>query len=133
MPKLKTKEMVETILRNIPATRNSDITLMIEIWKRYYSQKLVQSSKTGDYAVILTNLYDLPREDDIKRWRAKFNSQGMYYPTDWEVAKQRGILEDKWRLEMGYPLKSQTQIHTKNDSYMDPEREFIKNSNQNSF
>jgi hypothetical protein len=130
MKKTKTKEMVETILRNIPDTRNSDITLMIEIWKHYFPQMLVQSQKTGDYAVVLTKLYDLPREDDIKRWRAKFNSQGMYYPTDWEVAKHRGIKEDNWRQDMGYPIKSETQVPTKGDSYMDPERAFIKINNQ---
>ena len=34
------KSQVETILKPIPETRNSDITLTIEIWKRFHSNKL---------------------------------------------------------------------------------------------
>lgn len=112
------QEMVEYILRNIPATRNSDITLMIEIWKYFYPEKIQYGTVSLEY------LYDLPREDTIKRIRAEFNSQGKYYPTDWEVAKRRGIKEDQWRVELGYPAKADTKQPTKGDSYMDTQRSF---------
>lgn len=114
---------VEYMLRNVPETRNSDITLMIAIWERYYPTKLLVG-QSGAKAVLLKNLYDLPREDAIKRARAKFNEEGKYYPTDWKVAKQRGIKEDEWREILGYPTKGETVHPTKNSSYMDPERGF---------
>lgn len=117
------KTMVEECLRNIPETRNSDIDLMIAIWKRYYPQRIRKGS-TGEEGVWLRDLRDLPREDNIKRVRAKFNSEGKYYPTDWKVAKGRGIKEDDWRQELGYPTKGQTVKPTKDDSYMDERRDF---------
>lgn len=119
------KEMVEKCLRNIPETRNSDITLMIEIWRHYFPQRL-QEVRDGRTGIALQDLYDLPREDNIKRIRATFNHEGKYFPTDWEVAKARGIKEDEWRVSLGYPVKSQTQTQTKGDSYMDEERDFNK-------
>lgn len=119
------KEMVEACLRNIPETRNSDVTLMIEIWKRYFPHKLFSVERL---AVRLSDLYDLPREDNIKRVRAQFNSEGKYYPTDWKVAKARGLKEDEWRVALGYPAKEATVHPTKTDSYMDEQRDFRKNS-----
>jgi hypothetical protein len=93
---LKTlKSQVRYILENNIESRNSDITLMIEVWKKFYG---VQEN------IDLYQLYDLPREDNIKRIRAKFqNEDGLYLPTTWEVAKRRGIEENKWRVFMGYP------------------------------
>lgn len=113
--------MVEACLRNIPETRNSDVTLMIEIWKRYFPHKLFSPERL---AVRLCDLYDLPREDNIKRVRAQFNSEGKYYPTDWKVAKARGLKEDEWRVALGYPAKAATVHPTKSDSYMDEQRDF---------
>lgn len=128
MPKKKNpvSEMVETILRNMPETRNSDITLMIEIWKRYFPQK-IKKGASGEEGVWLRDLYDLPREDSIKRARAALNAEGKYFPTDWEVAKARGIKEDEWRVTLGYPAKADTVHPTKTDSYMDPTRDFNSN------
>lgn len=123
MARTLTKVMVETILRNIPESRNSDITLLIEIWRRYYPQR-VKKGASGEEGVWLKDLYDLPREDGVKRIRASFNHEGKYFPTDWKVAKGRGIEEDRWRVEMGYPPKGQTINPTKTDSYMDEERSF---------
>lgn len=123
MAKTLTKTMVETILRNVPESRNSDITLLIEIWRRFYPQR-VKRGASGEEGVWLKDLYDLPREDGVKRIRASFNHEGKYFPTDWKVAKGRGIEEDRWRVEMGYPPKGQTINPTKTDSYMDEERSF---------
>lgn len=123
MSKTLTRDMVENVLRNLPETRNSDITLLIEIWKRYYPQR-IKKGASGEEGVWLRDLYDLPREDGVKRLRATFNHEGKYYPTDWKVAKGRGIEEDKWRMEMGYPPKGQTKNPTKDDSYMDERRDF---------
>lgn len=118
------QEMVETILRNMPATRNSDITLMICLWKKYYPQFIINLDLEAQNVVSLEHLYELPREDTIKRIRAKLNAEGKYYPTEWSVAKRRGLKEDEWRVELGYPTKGDTKHPTKDDSYMDTQRSF---------
>lgn len=93
---------VEAVLRDIPETRNSDIRLTIEIWKRYYPHKLIQGAKTQRLVVPLDELYNLPREDNVKRIRAQFqNDRLKYLPTTWEVAKKRKINEEVWRKCMG--------------------------------
>ena len=122
------KDQVEWCLRNIPETRNSDITLMIELWKRFYPQRIFTNQRYAGSGgnmecITLKSLYDLPREDNIKRVRAQFNAEGKYYPMSWEVAKGRGIEEDKWRVSLGYPIKAATVVPSNGVSYMDPERE----------
>lgn len=126
--------MVEAVLRNIPETRNSDIRLTIEIWRRYFPS-LVQNDGAILHQgvdprpfVFLSDLFDLPREDNIKRVRAALNHEGKYFPTDWKVAKARGIAEDEWRQALGYPTKAATQNPTQDDSYMDTERSFKNNT-----
>ena len=48
--------------------------------------------------VELKNIMELPREDNVKRIRAKFqNEKKMYLPTSLEVARQRKISEEEWR------------------------------------
>lgn len=48
--------------------------------------------------VELKNIMDLPREDNVKRIRAKIqNEEKKYLPTSLEVAKQRKINEEDWR------------------------------------
>lgn len=100
------KKQVEEVLRDIPESRNSDITLTIEIWKRYYPERLDIHARYG-VSMPLRNLYDLPREDNVKRIRAQFQSAGKYFPTSLEVVKQRKINEDNWRIALGYPPKNQ--------------------------
>lgn len=99
---MKLKDRVERILQLFPDSRNSDVTLMIHLWKRYFNEKIIHSKDGKEQAINLKSLYDLPREDHIKRWRAKFqNDRLKYLPTSWEVAKQRRINEGVWRAEMG--------------------------------
>lgn len=88
------KKQVEFVLKNYPETRNSDITLMIKLWEVFHHV-------VG--TVQISRLYDLPREDNIKRIRATFqNKLGLYVPTEWEIAKRRGFLEEQWRGFLGY-------------------------------
>jgi len=59
---------------------------------------------SDDLCVRLEYIKELPREDHVKRIRAKIqNEEGRLLPTRWEVAKQRKIEEQKWRAFMGYP------------------------------
>jgi hypothetical protein len=117
----KIKGKVEHCLRNFPETRDSDITLTIKLWAVFYGDML-RKDEEGSISVKLKYLFELPREDNIKRVRAQFNSEGKYFPTNWKVAKARGIKEDEWRLSLGYPAKQETIFPTKTESYMDPQR-----------
>ena len=104
------KEQVKITLMECPESRNSDITLTIEIWKRFYDIR---------DTVRLNQLYDLPREDNVKRIRAKFCEKGFdwAFPTEWKIAKRRGILEDEWRQTLGYPKLEDTIYPTRKQSY----------------
>lgn len=101
---LRTK--VEKTLKEYPDTRNSDIALTIKIWEEYHAEKLV-TAKNGKKYVCVENLYDLPREDNVKRIRAKIqNEENNYLPTTWEIAKKRGILRQQWEEALGYATKN---------------------------
>jgi len=96
------KGMVEVTLQEAPETRNSDITLTIEIWRRFFPQA-VKKGSSGREGVLLSDLYHLPREDNVKRIRAYFqNDEKKYFPTDWKIAFARGIAEQEWKIAMGY-------------------------------
>jgi len=96
---------------------------MIVVWKNFFKDR-ISTLNDGRLAVSLADLYELPREDNIKRVRAAFNAEGKYYPTEWAVAKARGIKEDEYRIALGYPEKAMTVNPTKSDSYMDEQRSF---------
>ena len=133
------KDQIVEQLKSKPECRNSDITLMIEIWKVYYFEKLFDVNVAGrkgedqgrDYiwqpAVELRKLYDLPRDDNIKRIRAKLQEEALeriesgkvkgdeqfYLPTSWEVAHQRQIQSAIWTKALGYfrtPLRQTEQL-----------------------
>lgn len=103
LPRLK--KMVEQILAENPKfngieARNSDIALTILIWQRWYGV-----SDRPDGTVHLYRLIDLPREDNVKRVRAKYqNEEHKYLPTNPDVLVKRGIAEDYWRDALGYNL-----------------------------
>lgn len=99
------KSQVEVTLRDIPLTRNSDIALTIAIWRNFYPASLIENGQ----AVLLKQLFTLPREDNVKRIRAYFqNDKKMYWPTDEKVAKARGFNMEEWRVAMGYPTSEGT-------------------------
>jgi len=104
------QDKVEYCLREYPKTRNSDVRLTTTIWEKFYSNYIF-ADHIGRPAVALYHLFELPREDNVKRIRAKFNHKGLYLPTVWEIAEKRGILENEWRVAMGYPTKK----HAEND------------------
>ena len=104
------KDQVESILKLESHTRNSDVFLTIRVWQTFYNVRQM---------IFVAQLYDLPREDNIKRIRAKFCEEGNVwaYPTDIKIARQRGILEDKWRQALGYPILSEVNYPSKEISY----------------
>jgi len=92
-------------LKKYPPTRNCDIKLTNSIWYEFYGGYLFRREIDGkeELCVPLKRLYDLPREDDIKRIRAKIqNEEHLFLPTEWEVARQRRFKEEEWRNYLGY-------------------------------
>lgn len=102
------KEKVFEALKWNPETRNSDIELTKRIWLVHHSN-LIGSDYKGQF-VYLNDLISLPREDNIKRIRAKIqNEEGLFLPTSLEIARRRGINERVWREAMGYPVGNPDQ------------------------
>lgn len=94
------KQQIEWCLQNIPNTRDSDIKLTLNVWKKFYPQSIHEIE--GEYYVKIKDMYDLPREDNVKRIRAKFNEEGKYLTDKLEIRKKRKQLEQVWRKELGY-------------------------------
>jgi hypothetical protein len=95
------KAQVENCLKEFPDTRNSDITLTIAVWIKYYPAHLDYNN--GIYSIKLSHLFDIPHEDNIKRIRCIFqNEKKLYLPTDKKVREKRGIKEEEWRNVLGY-------------------------------
>ncbi len=97
---MKLREEVEEILRDFPKSRDSDINLLLLIWTQYYSHKI--KNIDGRYYVALKDLHDLPREDHVKRYRAKFNELGLYLSKDPGIIKKRKQQEKQWLNNLGY-------------------------------
>lgn len=94
---------IRAVLKDDEKSRNSDIRLTQMIWWRYYQHK-IKMIDDKPYVNML-DLFDLPREDNIKRIRAKIqNEEKLYLPTDPAVAKKRGWLEDEWRMYLNKPV-----------------------------
>ena len=95
------KSKIEYCLEKYPETRNSDVKLTNSIWVEYYRDRL--KTIDGKAYVALVDLYDMPREDNVKRIRAKIqNEENRFLPTTLEVVRQRKINEEIWRNKLGY-------------------------------
>lgn len=75
---------------------------MLCIWRQFYNQYI--KSDDRQQMIDIESLYELPREDNIKKIRAVLqNEKGIYLPTDPQVRKKRKIEEYVWQ----YYLKKQ--------------------------
>ena len=125
MDKIKLRDMIEDRLEFVEATRNSDITLTIEIWRKYYSDSVLDTSRGEKTGIFIESLYSLPREDNIKRIRAKIqNEEKKFLPTDASVRRKRQISEDDWYDYLGYAVRDPKQTAldgiTNRDSWQAP-------------
>lgn len=94
---------VRSVLAEDKESRNDDIRLTQLIWWKY-CQNLIRMIDDKPYINML-NLHNLPREDHIKRIRAKIqNDEKQYLPTNPAVAKKRGWKEDEWREYLNKPV-----------------------------
>lgn len=100
------EKKIRAILADDPKSRNSDIRLTQMIWWRYYQDKIVMHNAgngSPKACVALEDLFDLPREDNVKRIRAKIqNDLKEFLPTDPAVARKRGWEIEEWRDYLGY-------------------------------
>jgi len=95
------QKQIYTILKHYPETRNSDIDLTIKLWKQFYPTYLIEN---GD-AVKLRTLFNLPREDHIKRYRAEIqNVRRLFLPTTPDVFMERARLSKEWKEALGYRI-----------------------------
>lgn len=108
--KVKLRDMVEDRLEKIEETRNSDIKLTIAIWQKYYPDYVLDTSQGEKSGIFLDALFILPREDNVKRIRAKIqNEEHKFLPTDPEVRKKRKISEEEWYDYLGYARRNPNQ------------------------
>ena len=101
MPKIiGLKSKIEWCLKNMPETRNSDIKLTLNLWLKFYPDKV--QIVNGEYYIHMRSLYDIPREDSIKRLRAIIQgNEGRYLPTSEMVLKKRRMKEELARRTKG--------------------------------
>lgn len=98
----KLKNAIEDILERYPKARDSDQWLTLKIWQEYFPTRVI-TLPDGTIAIRFKDIMEMPREDNVKRIRAKIqNEEGKWLPTTWEVAKQRKILESVWRNYVNY-------------------------------
>lgn len=77
------KKATEFVLEKFAYTRNSDTELVKRVCDMFGYDPISKAS-------------------GIERCRRWFNQRGEYLPTSWEVAKQRGMMEDEWKKALGY-------------------------------
>ena len=94
-------QKVEHVLEEFPETRNSDVALTIQIRKVFFESDLKYNVFKDTHYVDVKKLFKLPREDNVKRIRARIqNKQHRFLPTKLSVVKKRKINEELWRQMM---------------------------------
>lgn len=94
------KEKIEECLEKYPETRNSDVALTNAIWLEYYKEWLFPAPD-GNAAIRLSDLHELPNQDDVKRFRAKIqNEERRFLPTDPDVIEKRRLNQQAWYIAM---------------------------------
>lgn len=113
-------KQVYSVLKHYPETRNSDIALMIKLWNVFYPDNIFIDHEKFDY-VRVKDLYQLPREDHIKRYRAEIqNVRGIFLPTNIDILMERIKLSKEWRERLGYaPDWSDAFIKKKVQEYLE--------------
>jgi len=100
---MRLTDKIEKVLAQYEEARNCDMTLTYLVWYEYHQDRLKYVD--NEWYVKLSDLKELPREDHVKRHRARLqNEEGKYLPTDPTVIKKRRLHESKWRKELGYDL-----------------------------
>jgi len=94
---MKTRDLVEEILRDYPLTRNNDIQLLLTVWWKLRPEAFCKNVN-GDFSVTVNAVKELPKESVIQRIRAHIqNDLKMYLPTDQTVVEQRKQKRENWQ------------------------------------
>lgn len=97
MSVLSLTDQIKQVLQTYEEARNDDLWLTCKLWTIYH-QRVIERDHENKAFVYLRDISSLPREDHIKRIRAKLqNEQGLYLPTDPETIKKRSKHENKWK------------------------------------
>lgn len=101
----KTKKQVEYCLEKFPATRNSDMYLVLSVWKNFHKKKLIDfiyvatkslGKDPSDWMISeRDDLRDLPNFESIRRTRAKIQNEELRFLASDEVQQMRKIEEEK--------------------------------------
>ena len=95
------QKQIYSVLKHYPETRNSDIILTIKIWELFYRGRLFIHNEV--LAIELKDLWNLPREDHIKRYRAEIqNVRRLFMPTTPDIFMERARLSKEWKETLGY-------------------------------
>jgi hypothetical protein len=101
------KDKILYCLKNNEKTRNSDIYLTIAIWATFYKQDLL--IKDNKIFVDVEKLFNLPREDSVKRIRSVIqNEEHLFLPTEKKIRDKRKIKEEEWRSYLGFNPEMRT-------------------------
>ena len=96
MKKSNLKDHVESVLRDFPDTRNSDVTLTLYVWLRVGGDKVFEiDGKEGKF-IRLKDIIGLPSEDKVSRIRRKFQEENKYPATDPIVIQKRSKERKEW-------------------------------------
>jgi len=121
-------KQVRYCLETWPETRNDDIKLTQYLWYNFYKSK-VHLDDNGKGYIYMHDLFELPREDNIKRVRAKIqNEEHKFLPTDFAVMEKRKDASKTWREYLGYDLPAtEWHKHYKDDAELEKQ---LKNALQ---
>lgn len=88
----KVKEEVENVLADDSHARNSDLWLLLKIWKKQGIKVLLP---------VGMRLEETTMPESVRRCRQQLNNAGEYLPTDASVLKRRRLLQNDWRDHFG--------------------------------
>lgn len=90
------EQQIRQVLQADEASRNYDYRLTQVLWWKFYQSSFIVIG--GVAHLPLTELPNLPSQDNIKRIRAKIqNDMHEFLPTTLEIALKRRISEEEWR------------------------------------
>ena len=102
MKKVSLKTKVEDILKRYSEARDNDVKLCNALWFEYYNQ-FIRKNEDGDLYIRLKDMYEVPLQDDIIRFRRVIQNEEKKFQASQEVKDGRFKKEIIVRAELGYP------------------------------
>ena len=101
---MKTKEEIKRLLKKHPAYKNSDSRLMAHYWAEEITRKGMDIDKSTirDFLKMFAQS-QLTNPETIRRMRAKIQEESPEFRGE-VYNSRKGIIQDKWRSELGYEI-----------------------------